>query len=147
MHTPTDNAVTTYLQNIFDEKKPVYVSEIIDILREIPEYALAANETLGPKVLSGSSRRKAGKVFVDMTGGTGGSKKAFEKLTQAGVSTIVGMHIGEDHRKEAKKNHINMVIAGHISSDNLGVNLMLDHVLDNDIEVVAASGFRRVVRT
>jgi hypothetical protein len=57
------------------------------------------------------------------------------------------MHIGEDHRKEAKKNHINMVIAGHISSDNLGVNLMLDHVLDNDIEVVAASGFRRVVRT
>jgi putative NIF3 family GTP cyclohydrolase 1 type 2 len=147
MHTPTDNAVTTYLQNIFDEKKPVYVSEIIDILREIPEYASAAAETLGPKVLCGSPRRKVGKIFVDMTGGTGGSKKAFEKLTQAGVSTIVGMHIGEDHRKEAEKNHINMVIAGHISSDNLGVNLMLDHVLDPDIEVVAASGFRRVVRT
>ncbi len=147
MHTPTDNAVTTYLQNIFDEKKPTYVSDVIDILKEIPEYAGASAETLGPKVLTGSPRRKVGKIFVDMTGGTGGSKKAFEKLSQAGVSTIVGMHIGEDHRKEAEKNHINMVIAGHISSDNLGVNLMLDHVLDPDVEVVAASGFRRVVRT
>jgi putative NIF3 family GTP cyclohydrolase 1 type 2 len=147
VHTPTDNAVTTYLQNIFDEKKPVYVSDVIDILSEIPEYASASTETLGPKVVCGSTRRKVGKVFVDMTGGTGGSKKAFEKLTQAGVSTIIGMHIGEDHRKEAMKHHINVVIAGHISSDNIGVNLMLDHVLGSDIEVVETSGFRRVVRT
>jgi putative NIF3 family GTP cyclohydrolase 1 type 2 len=147
VHTPTDNAVTTYLQGLFDKKKPAYISDVIDILREIPEYASASAETLGPKVVCGSTNRKVGKVFVDMTGGTGGSKKAFEKLTQAGVSTIIGMHIGEDHRKEAKKNHINVVIAGHISSDNIGVNLMLDHVLSSDIEVVETSGFRRVVRT
>ncbi len=147
VHTPTDNAVTTYLQAIFDKKKPTYVSDIIDILREIPEYAGASTETLGPKVVCGSTNRKVGKVFVDMTGGTGGSKKAFEKLIQAGVSTIIGMHIGEDHRKEARKNHINVVIAGHISSDNIGVNLMLDHVLDSGIEVVETSGFRRIVRT
>lgn len=147
VHTPADNAVTTYLQSLFDEKKPVYISDVIDILSEIPEYASASTETLGPKVVCGSARRKVGKVFVDMTGGTGGSKKAFEKLTQAGVSTIIGMHIGEDHRKEAIKNHINVVIAGHISSDNIGVNLMLDHVLESGIEVVETSGFRRVVRT
>lgn len=147
IHTPTDNAVTSYLQNIFDEKKPTDVSDIIDILKDIPEYAGAATETLVPKVFSGSPKRRAGKVFVDMTGGTGGSKKAFENLSRAGVGTVVGMHMGEEHRKEAEKHHINVVIAGHISSDSLGVNLLLDHVLGPEVEVVETSGFRRVVRT
>ncbi|MBE9528748.1 MAG: NGG1p interacting factor NIF3 [Proteobacteria bacterium] len=146
VHTPTDNAVTTYLQDLFDAEEPRYVSDVIDILRAIPEYAGASVETLGPKIVCGTKRRRVGKVFVDMTGGTGGSKKAFETLTNAGVSTIVGMHIGEEHRKEASKNHINVVIAGHMASDSIGINLMLDHVLDPDVEVLSASGFRRIKR-
>lgn len=146
IHTPTDNAVTDYLQRLFDEKEPDCVSDIVDMLREIPEYAGAIPDSGGPKIFCGSGKRRAGKVFVDMTGGTGGSKKAFESLRTAGVGTVVGMHISEDHRKEAEKNHINVVIAGHIASDTLGINLLLDHVLE-DVEVVAASGFRRIIRT
>ncbi|MBI5344406.1 MAG: NGG1p interacting factor NIF3, partial [Deltaproteobacteria bacterium] len=126
--------------------KPGCVSDIIDMLREIPEYADAVMDTGMPKVVSGSKERKAGKVFVDMTGGTGGPKKAFEKLSLAGVGTVVGMHISEDHRKEAEKHHVNVVIAGHISSDTLGVNLLFDHILDPDVEVIATSGFKRVKR-
>lgn len=146
IHTPSDNAVTDYLQAIFDAKKPVTVSDIIDALREIPEYAEAAKETIAPKAVSGSDKRKAGKVFVDMTGGTGGSKKAFEKLAISGVGTVVGMHISEDHLKEAKEHNINVVIAGHIASDTLGMNLLLDRVLDDGVEVIGTSGFKRVRR-
>ena len=61
-----------------------------------------------------------------MTGGTSGSKETLEKLSQSGVGTIVGMHMSEDHRKEAEKHHLNVVIAGHIASDTLGLNLLLD---------------------
>jgi putative NIF3 family GTP cyclohydrolase 1 type 2 len=147
IHTPTDNAVASYLQKLFDEKSPTDVSDIVDMLREIPEYAGAAQETIIPKVVSGSGKRRAGKVFVDMTGGTGGSKKAFENLSHAGVGTVVGMHISEEHRKEAEKHHVNVVIAGHISSDSIGVNLLLDHVFAGNVEVIESSGFRRVVRT
>ncbi|MBI5492976.1 MAG: NGG1p interacting factor NIF3 [Deltaproteobacteria bacterium] len=146
LHTPTDNAVTDFLQRAFDARKPVYVSDIIDMLKEIPEYQKAAGETFAPKAVCGSEKRRAGKVFVDMTGGTGGSKKVYEKLAVAGVGTVVGMHISEDHRKEAEKNHVNVVIAGHISSDTLGVNLVLDHVLEG-VEVVETSGFKRIART
>ncbi len=148
IHTPADNAVTDFLQRTFDERKPYLISDIIEAIREIPEYTTSASETgVGPKVVSGSEKRKAGKVFVDMTGGTGGSKKVYESLSTAGIGTVVGMHISEDHRKEAEKNHVNVVIAGHISSDTLGINLLLDKVLQNDIEVVETSGFRRVIRT
>ena len=145
VHTPSDNAVTHYLQNIFDEKEPYTVSDIVDMLRDIPEYSGAMSETVAPKIVAGSGKRKAGKVFVDMTGGTGGSKHAYEKLSNAGVGTVVGMHIGEDHRKEANKHHINVLIAGHIASDSLGINLLLDEISDG-VEIVACSGFRRVDR-
>ncbi len=147
VHTPADNSVVSFLQKLFDEKKPSYVSDIMDILDGVPEYKNASREILSPKVVSGSARRRAGRVFVDMTGGTGGSKKAFSSLSNAGVGTVVGMHISEDHRKEAEKHHVNVVIAGHVSSDSIGMNLMLDNVLTPEVEVVEASGFRRVVRT
>ena len=41
---------------------------------------------------------------------------------------------------------MNFVIAGHIASDNLGINLMLDGALEGNVEVVECSGFTRVDR-
>src|SRR3989304_3668343 len=70
VHTPADNAVATYLQKFLDDKKPVYVSDVLDSLREIPEYKGASGETIGPRLVTGSDKRRAGKIFVDMTGGT-----------------------------------------------------------------------------
>ncbi len=146
IHTPADNAVTTYLQGIFDEKSPGRVSDIIDVLKEIPEYKGSTMEGVAPRVVVGSKKRRAGRILVDMTGGTGGSKKIFERLSTAGIGTIVGMHIGEDHRKEAEKHHISVVIAGHISSDNLGMNLLFDDILEG-VDTIDCSGFRRISRT
>ena len=64
--------------------------------------------------------------MVDMTGGTSGPVDSIGKLAAAGVGTIVGMHMGEDHRKRAKEEKISVVIAGHVSSDSLGMNLIID---------------------
>ncbi|RMG71147.1 MAG: NGG1p interacting factor NIF3 [Nitrospirae bacterium] len=146
LHTPADNMVATYLQRLFDEKKPYRISDLIDMLMEIPEYREAMKVGAGPKVLLGSERRKVGRVFVDMTGGTEGAKEIFSSLTQSGVNTVVAMHLSEEHRKEAEKNHLNVVIAGHIASDNLGLNLLFDRVLDSSVEVIEVSGFKRVSR-
>ncbi|MBI4691641.1 MAG: NGG1p interacting factor NIF3 [Nitrospirae bacterium] len=147
LHTPADNMVATYLQRIFDKKKPYRISDVMDTLKDIPEYKTASYNGAGPKILIGSKNRKAGKIFVDMTGGTEGSKEIFGSLTASGVNTIVGMHLGEDHRKEAEKNHLNVVIAGHISSDNLGLNLLLDELSrDKSLEILECSGFKRVSR-
>lgn len=149
VHTPADNGVSKYLQRQLDRKKPAFLSDILAILLDIPEYHFAALSGAGPKILAGAPGNRAGKVFVDMTGGTGGSKKAFEKLVQAGVGTVVGMHIGEEHLKEAKKHHVNVVIAGHIASDTLGLNLFLDGLIKKygQLEIYACSGFNRVGRS
>ena len=147
LHTPADNMVATYLQKLFDAKSPYLLSDILDILHDIPEYHSASREATGPKIFIGSKNRKAGKVFVDVTGGTEGAKDVFQSLTIKGVNTIVGMHMSEEHRKEAEQSHMNVVVAGHISSDTLGVNLLLDEVSKGDsFEIIECSGFRRVSR-
>ncbi len=147
LHTPADNMVTTYLQRSFDEQKPYYVADVLDSLKNIPEYRTAGLQSVGPKIVLGSKRRKAGKIFVDMTGGTEGAREIFKSLSNSGVSTIVGMHISEEHRKEAEKSHMNVIVAGHIASDNLGLNLLLDEMLQgSSCEIIECSGFRRFSR-
>lgn len=147
LHTPADNMVATYLQRLFDENKPYRISDVMEALKGIPEYRTASFNGAGPKIFIGSKDRRAGKIFVDMTGGTEGSKEIFESLTSGGVNTIVAMHLSEEHRKEAEKNHLNVVIAGHIASDNLGLNLLLDELSrGSSLEILECSGFKRVSR-
>jgi hypothetical protein len=147
LHTPADNMVADYLQQLFDSRKPYSLADVIDILRGIPEYRNAGFNGAGPKLLLGSPTRKAGRIFVDMTGGTEGAREIFESLTNSGVNTIVAMHLSEEHRKEAEKNHLNVIIAGHISSDNLGLNLLLDAITrEHPLTILECSGFRRFSR-
>lgn len=146
VHTPADNMVTTYLQNLIDETKPEILDDVIKILKKIPEYKAATQIGAGPIIVVGDSTRRAGKVFVDMTGGTGGSQDAYSKLAQAGVGTLIGMHIGEKHREECEKNHINVIIAGHMASDSLGMNLILDELENKGVEVIPCAGLTRFKR-
>lgn len=146
VHTPADNMVTSFLTRLFEEKKPETVGEIVKILKELPEYATAIKLNSGPAIVVGNEKRRAGKIFVDMTGGTGGAKEAFEKMAMAGVGTVVGMHIAEGHRKEAEKFNINVVIAGHIASDSLGMNLFLDELEQRKVAIQPCSGLIRVSR-
>ncbi len=147
LHTPADNMVAHYLQSLFDREAPVRLKDIVNLLKMIPEYQEAIRNNAGPRILVGSDDQRSGRIFVDMTGGTSGSKESLEKLSQSGVGTIVGMHMSEDHRKEAEKHHLHVVIAGHISSDTLGLNLLLDAVEKTEpLAVLACSGFKRIKR-
>jgi len=146
-HTPADNQVVKYLQRLCDKKRPKRLSDILTILNGIPEYIDAVRQNQGPKLLIGDPKKEAGKIFVDMTGGTEGPKNVFSRLSQAGVGTIIAMHLSEEHYKSVKNEHINVIIAGHIASDSLGVNLLLDYATaGDDVRVIPCSGFVRVRR-
>jgi len=146
IHTAADNCVTTFLQKKFDEEKPELVKDVIELLLSIPEYQHSRKLGAGPVVIVGSEDRRAGKVMVDMTGGTEGPKEAVEKLAQAGVGTIVCMHMVDEIREVAEKNHVNVVIAGHIASDSIGLNLILDEFEKRGVDIVPCSGLIRVSR-
>lgn len=147
VHTPADNMVATFLKNQIDKKKCIYVSEVMDILRAIPEYHEAQKMGFGPCLFAGNEDNFCGKITVtEITGGTEGSPKIYEKMSQAGIGTIIGMHMSEKHKEEAGNAHINAIIAGHISSDSIGINLFLDELEKAGIEIIPASGLIRISR-
>lgn len=147
VHTPADNHVTSYLQQLLEKKKPQSLSQVLAILKSIPEYSDGLKKGAGPRILVGDPKKKAGRIFVDMTGGTEGPKKIFPRLSQAGVGTIVCMHLSEEHFKHAKSEYINVIIAGHIASDTLGLNLLLDEIeKKGKIKIIPCSGFVRIKR-
>jgi len=146
MHTVADNQVYAYLTDYFKKKQPHTVGEVMDLLMEIPEYQASARSQAGPVVIVGGKDKRAGKVMVDMTGGTEGPREVLEKLADAGVGTIVAMHYSEKHREEAEKNNINVIIAGHVVSDSLGMNLILDKLQEGGVRIIPVSGLVRVSR-
>jgi len=148
-HTIADNLGADFLVKLIkkQEQKLEYVEDLVNLLLEIPEYQSARQMKTGPVLFAGEMDNHCGKIVVtEFTGGTEGSKDMYEKMSQYGIGTIVGMHMSEEHRKEAKKYHINVVIAGHMASDSLGMNLFLDEVEKQGIEVVPISGLVRVKR-
>lgn len=146
-HTITDNLVHTYMEELFTRSKPETVGEVLDTLKKEPEYQEAMKGKAGPMIFAGDPKNRAGNIApIEFTGGTEPSHTIYEKLADAGVGTVIGMHAGEEHRKEALKYHINLVIAGHMSSDSLGMNLLLDELEKHGIKIIPCSGLIRVRR-
>ncbi len=147
VHTPADNMVATFLRKRIEKEKPEYVGDILKSLLKIPEYADAKKVGGGPRLFAGSPENRVGKIALsEITGGTEGSKEMYAAAATAGVGTIIAMHQSEEHRKAAEAAHINVVIAGHISSDSIGMNLFLDELEKKGIEVVPCSGLIRYSR-
>ena len=145
LHTACDNLAAKFLkEKIEKEDSLIRIEDLLNLLKEIPEYKKAVAE---PKIFVGFKENRCGKIaLTEITGGYEGSPKLYEKMAQAGIGTIVGMHISEEHKKEAETANLNVVIAGHMSSDSLGVNLFLDELEKKGIEIIPCSGLIRISR-
>lgn len=154
LHTVCDNLAARFLKEKIESAKFDKIEDLMKMLKEIPEYKEAAKIGAGPKIFVGSPENSCGKIAVsEITGGTEGSPKIYEKMAAAGIGTVIAMHVSEEHKKEAEAANINMVILGHMSSDSLGVNLFLDELdkqarsLDSQpIEIIPCSGLIRIKR-
>jgi len=147
LHTVCDNLAAKFLKEKIETSKPERLGDLMNLLEEVPEYKEAQKIGAGPKIFVGDKKNRCGKIaLTEITGGTEGSPKLYEKMAQVGIGTIVGMHISEEHKKEAETSLLNVVIAGHISSDSLGVNLFLDELEKRGVEIVPCSGLIRVSR-
>lgn len=142
IHSPADLLVENYIQSYLDqelEKKPkALVRDIIELLLEIPEFK---NSYTKPKVRVGYEESFAGKAFVTMAGGTSGGKDVFKAYFEAGIGTLVVMHVPEDVIKAVKEQNIgNVLVAGHMASDSVGINLVIKEFEAQGLEVTRMAG-------
>lgn len=147
IHTPADNLAYQFIYNLMNNNKPKFLSDVIDLLMSCPEYQYAAKNNNPPMITVGSKNSRVSKIHIEFTGGTEGPENIYQHLSQQGVDTIIAMHQSESHYKQCRQANINVVIASHIASDNLGVNLMLDYINSKEkLKIYEFSGFKRVER-
>jgi putative NIF3 family GTP cyclohydrolase 1 type 2 len=147
VHTPADNLVASFLKKKIEKERPEFVEDLLKLLKLIPEYKEAIKIGAGPCLFAGKPENRCGKIaLTEVTGGTEGAPEIYQHMAQCGIGTIVAMHMSEKHRKEAEKAHINVVVAGHMASDSLGLNLFLDELAKKGIKIIPCSGLIRVER-
>ena len=142
LHTPADIISEAMVQKFLDEKfgnKPdTKLGDITKALEEIGEYKNSARK---PVIRVGSKDSYAGKIYVLMSGLTGPGAKILKAYFDGGVGTLVMMHVPEKDAKEIKEHAVgNIIIAGHMSSDSLGMNKIADKWRENGVEVTMMSG-------
>ena len=143
-HTPADMLAERTVQKKMDalsERNPqCTVQDVIDELMTIREYKEAL-EGQQPEVWVGSKDSYAGKIYVEMYGVGAPTLEEYIACSNAGVGTFIGMHATPEVVEGLKKhNKSNLIIAGHMASDSLGFNQILEAWEAKGIEVVRISG-------
>lgn len=142
IHLPADiiseGIVQNHLDKKFENNEEKTLQDVLDALNEMDIYkdALA-----GPVIRVGSKSEYAGKIAVLMAGGTNGGSDVLKSYFEAGVGTIVCMHIPEDVKKAVQEQNIgNVIVAGHMASDSIGLNKIIEAWEKEGVEVTKMSG-------
>jgi hypothetical protein len=119
------------------------VGGLLGELKTIPEMEASLVQ---PELWLGTAENPVGRWVVQMAAGTNGGAPVYRTYYEHGIDTILAMHIDERDLRELEQLQrpaANLVITGHIPSDSIGMNRVLDALEKQGIEVIAGSGVIR----
>lgn len=134
----TEEIVQTKLDVAFKDKPKTTLQDIMDCLNDWHYYQ---DKVAQPVIRVGSPSDYAGKIEVLMAGGTNGGVNVYKSYFEAGVGTIIAMHVPEDVRKAVVEQNIgNIIIAPHMPSDSIGLLEIVKAWRKQGVEVQCMSG-------
>ncbi|HAE42013.1 MAG TPA: hypothetical protein DCG34_03715 [Clostridiales bacterium] len=142
IHMPADligeRFTQKYLNAKLGDNAKTTLQDILDALNELDLYSKSLSK---PVVRCGANTDYAGKIAVLFAGGTNGGADVYKAYYEAGVGTIVAMHAPEDVIKEVREQNIgNIVVAGHMPSDSIGLNVIISAWEEKGMKVTKISG-------
>lgn len=117
--------------------------KMVEALALLPEIA---GSLVKPELWLGAPGNPLGRWLVQMAAGTNGGAGIYRTYYEHGVDTILAMHLDERDLRELEllqRPGINLVITGHMASDSIGVNRVIDALEHEGLEVIAGSGVIR----
>lgn len=115
--------------------------DFVDALAEIPELDAAETDVL---LRVGDADNDLGEVAVHHAAGTNGGASVARAYFDHGVDTVLYIHVGAgdtaDLRAEFADEGKNLVVTGHIASDAIGMNAVVDALEDHGVECTTISG-------
>ncbi|HSL93093.1 MAG TPA: hypothetical protein VK905_00645 [Bacillota bacterium] len=142
IHSPTDvlaeRTVEARLAEHLKDKPRATLQDLLDALNDMPEYQKTLSK---PVIRVGAAGDYAGKPLVIMAGGTNGGVDVIKAYFDAGIGTTISMHMPEDVITAVKEQNIgNIVVAGHMASDSVGLNVFIKALEERGLEVIRMSG-------
>jgi len=142
IHMPADiigeNVVQSCIDEAFAEKPKKTLDDVVEVIACIDEYEKSLSK---PLIRVGRGSDYAGRIAVLMAGGTNGGADVFKAYFEAGVGTIVCMHVPDDVREAVAAQNIgNIIVAGHMASDSIGLNRIADAIETRGVEIVRGFG-------
>lgn len=134
----TEEIVQTRLDKAFEAQPK---TKLKDIIEELNSWEYYQGKVAQPIIRVGSNDDYAGKIEVLMAGGTNGGVDVYKAYFEAGVGTIIAMHVPEDVKKAVTEQNIgNIIIAPHMPSDSIGLLEIVKSWREQGIEVTCMSG-------
>lgn len=142
IHLPADLISERIVQNHLDEtfanQPKAKLGDVLRVLKEMPYYE---NALAGPVIRVGSESDYAGKIVVLFAGGTNGGADVYKAYFDCGVGTIIAMHVPEDVKRAVEEQgYGNVIVAGHMASDSIGLKEIVKTWEALGVEVVTMSG-------
>ena len=148
IHLPPDIVARRFMQDLL-RRATVPETTVAELLAALGEVAEMKASLVRPEAWIGDPDNRVGRATVAMAGGTNGGYPVFRTYYEAGVDTILAMHIDEADflrlRAEARENW-NFVVTGHMPSDSIGINRLIWALEDRGLECVRTSGVIGVSR-
>ena len=117
--------------------------ELLAGLARVPEMAAAL---VSPELWLGVPENRVGRFLVQMAAGTNGGAGIYRTYYEHGIDTILAMHLDDRDLRELEslqRPGANLIITGHMPSDSIGVNRVIDALEQHGLEVIAGSGVIR----
>lgn len=130
LHTPADllgeRTVEALVKEAEAAKDIPTVGDIYDAIMTQREFR-EAPDGQRPVIWVGDKDSYAGKVLVEFSGGLAAELDEYKALIDAGIGTFVCMHMeAEIFKKLQEDNRCNVICCGHMASDSIGMNIILD---------------------
>jgi putative NIF3 family GTP cyclohydrolase 1 type 2 len=116
------------------------VGAFADALGEIPEIDEAITDV---ELRVGERGNDLGEVAIHHAAGTNGGSDVASAYFDNGVDTVLYIHVGAGDTEaltEAYGDEKNLVVTGHIASDAIGLNVLIDELEARGVDCTAISG-------
>lgn len=126
IHTPLDELGRRIMAQAISHqtKADATVGDVVSALKTLPEFANAATDI---KIRIGNAARRAGKTVVSHGAGTNGGYEIAKTYYRYGVETLIYIHISPSDLERLKGDGAgNLIITGHIASDSVGINPLIE---------------------
>jgi len=134
----TEEIVQSKLDTIFENNPKI---KLKDIIQELNSWEYYKGKIAQPVIRVGSNEDYTGKIEVLMAGGTNGGVDVYKSYFEAGVGTIIAMHVPEDVKKAVIEQNIgNIIIAPHMPSDSIGLLEIVKTWRKEGFDVTCMSG-------